>query len=203
MFNHAKDRFLIVDDVLFPLYEKFADQVSFERVIVVPFGFASVPEGFLNYEELLADESGDFSYPAMDENQGALMCFTSGTTGCSKGVIYSHRALVLHSFSLGLQEVFGLGYQRHDSADGADVSCQRLGHSDCRAHAGDEAGFARAASGRRKPAEPDGAGKSEQGLRRADRLGRSFGGTREKSRTLETSRRISSVPAEAPRLRWK
>ena len=106
--HHAKDRFLIVDDVLFPLYEKFADQVSFERVIVVPFGFASVPEGFLNYEELLADEKDDFSYPPMDENQGALMCYTSGTTGCSKGVIYSHRALVMHSFSLGLQEVFGL-----------------------------------------------------------------------------------------------
>ena len=106
--NHGKDRFLLVDDVLFPLYEKFAAEVSFERVIVVPFGFASVPEGFLNYEELLAEASEDFSYPAMDENQGAAMCYTSGTTGCSKGVIYSHRALVLHSFSVGLEEVIGL-----------------------------------------------------------------------------------------------
>ena len=106
--HHAKDRFLIVDDVLLPLYEKFAPEVSFERVIVVPFGSASVPEGFLDYEELLADEGDDFSYPILDENQGGLMCYTSGTTGCSKGVIYSHRALVLHSFSLGLQEVFGL-----------------------------------------------------------------------------------------------
>jgi len=59
--HHAKDRFLIVDDVLLPLYEKFAPEVSFERVIVVPFGSASVPEGFLDYEELLANEGDDFS----------------------------------------------------------------------------------------------------------------------------------------------
>src|ERR1700719_4796767 len=98
--HHAKDRFLIVDDVLLPLYEKFSADVSFEGVIVVPFGSASVPDGFLNYEELLADESDDFSYPAMEENQGALMCFTSGTTGCSNGLIYSHRALALHSFRI-------------------------------------------------------------------------------------------------------
>ena len=106
--NHAKDRFLLVDDVLLPLYEKFAASVSLERVIVVPYGFASVPEGFLDYEEFLSEAADDFSYPVMDENQGAAMCFTSGTTGCSKGVIYSHRALVLHSFALGLDEVFGL-----------------------------------------------------------------------------------------------
>src|SRR5258708_12045865 len=61
--NHAKDRFLIVDAVLFPAYQKFADQVSFERVIVVPFAFASVPEGLLTYEELLAPGTSDVSYP--------------------------------------------------------------------------------------------------------------------------------------------
>jgi len=107
--NHAKDRFLLVDDVLFPLYEKFAAEVNFERVIVVPFEFASEPEGFINYEELLAESTDKFSYPTINENQGAAMCFTSGTTGCSKGVIYSHRALVLHSFAVGLEEVIGLG----------------------------------------------------------------------------------------------
>src|SRR5207253_2483979 len=102
------DRFLLVDDVLYPIYEQFREDASFERVIVVPYGFNTVAEGFLNYEELLAASRDDFRYPAIDENDGAAMCFTSGTTGFSKGVIYSHRALVLHSFCCGLVEVLGL-----------------------------------------------------------------------------------------------
>jgi fatty-acyl-CoA synthase len=106
--KHAGDRFLLVDDVLYPVYEKFREDVPFERVIVVPYAFDTVPEGFLNYEELLAAADADFHYPAMDENDGAAMCFTSGTTGFSKGVIYSHRALVLHSFCCGLAEVFAM-----------------------------------------------------------------------------------------------
>ena len=107
--KHAGDRFLLIDDVLLPVYEKFREDVTFERVIVVPYGFNTVPEGFLNYDELLNESSGaEFRYPAIDENDGAAMCFTSGTTGFSKGVIYSHRALVLHSFCCGLGEVFGM-----------------------------------------------------------------------------------------------
>ena len=108
--KHAGDRFLLVDDVLYPVFEKFRQDVSFEHVIVVPYGFNTIPEGALNYEELLAESSPDFQYPAIDENDGAAMCFTSGTTGFSKGVIYSHRALVLHSFCCGLAEVFSLSH---------------------------------------------------------------------------------------------
>ncbi len=111
--THAGDRFLLIDDVLLPVYDKFREHAPFERVIVVPYGFDSVPEGFLNYEELLANASDDFRYPEIDENDGAAMCFTSGTTGFSKGVVYSHRALVLHSFACGLGEVFGLSL--HDT----------------------------------------------------------------------------------------
>jgi fatty-acyl-CoA synthase len=106
--KHAGDRFLLIDDVLLPIYDKFREDAPFEKVIVVPYGFNTVPEGFLNYEELLCEASDDFRYPKIDENDGASMCFTSGTTGFSKGVIYSHRALVLHSFACGLNEVFGL-----------------------------------------------------------------------------------------------
>jgi fatty-acyl-CoA synthase len=112
--RHAGDRFLIVDDVLLPIYETFRRDVAFERVIVVPYGCdAAVPEGFLNYEELLAQGDDDFRYPKMDENDGAAMCFTSGTTGSSKGVVYSHRALVLHSFACAMADSFAIS--AHDT----------------------------------------------------------------------------------------
>ena len=111
--NHARDRFLIVDDVLLPVLEKFRDSAPFEKVIVVPYGCGSIPEGFLNYEELLAEASDDFQYPSLDENDGAAMCYTSGTTGNSKGVIYSHRALVLHSLAEAGVDSFAVSH--HDT----------------------------------------------------------------------------------------
>lgn len=108
--NHAADKFLIIDDVLLPLYEKFRKDTAFERVIVVPYGSARVPEEYLNYEKLLDEAPSEFRYPAIGENDGAAMCFTSGTTGRPKGVVYSHRAIVLHSFCCGLKEICGIGY---------------------------------------------------------------------------------------------
>jgi fatty-acyl-CoA synthase len=110
--NTAQDRFLLIDDVLLPVFEKFCEHVPFEKIIVVPYGCGdAVPDGYLNYEELLAQADANFALPALDENDGAAMCFTSGTTGFSKGVIYSHRALVLHSLAECAVDAFGISHQ--------------------------------------------------------------------------------------------
>ena len=134
--RHAEDRFLIIDDVLLPVLEKFRADVSFEKIIVAPYGCGEVPSGFLNYEELLANASPDVPLPKMDENDGAAMCFTSGTTGFSKGVIYSHRAIVLHSFAEAMTDSFGISQSDtvlpvapmfHANAWGLPYTCVMLG----------------------------------------------------------------------------
>src|SRR3954454_3658428 len=94
--NDAQDRVLIVDDVLLPVLEKFRSQIDLRHVIAWSEG-ASVPAGTTDYEELIADEPARFTPGPIDEEQAAGLCYTSGTTGRPKGVVYSHRALVLHS----------------------------------------------------------------------------------------------------------
>jgi fatty-acyl-CoA synthase len=105
--NHAEDRFLIVDDILLPLYEQFRSQVNFERVIVVRLTGNPTPDGFDDYEKFIAPGGDAFTYPTIDEKDPLGMCYTSGTTGKPLGVVYSHRSTVLHAMNVGLADAIG------------------------------------------------------------------------------------------------
>ncbi len=111
--NHAEDRFLIVDDVLLKLYEAIKDHIKVEKVLVVPLSGQPVPEGLTSYEDFLANAEGKFQYLDLDENAPMGMCYTSGTTGKPKGVVYSHRSTVLHSLCSALPDALNLN--QHDS----------------------------------------------------------------------------------------
>ena len=105
----AKDRFLVIDDILLPLYRQFAHLHAFERVIVFPYSGAPVAAEFDDYEALLASADPDgFEYAPHDENDAVSMCYTSGTTGRPKGVAYSHRSTILHTLVGCLGDIWGL-----------------------------------------------------------------------------------------------
>jgi len=106
--NHAQDRFLIVDDVLLPLYEKIREHVKFEKVIVISLTGAPVAAPFHSYEQFLIDAPAGFEYVAHEEDDPISMCYTSGTTGRPKGVVYSHRSTVLHTLVASLPDHWGL-----------------------------------------------------------------------------------------------
>ena len=107
--NDAQDRFLIIDDILLPLYRQIEHKYKFEKVIVFPFSGADVPTEFLNYEQCLSDtDASYFEYTAHAEDDPVSMCYTSGTTGKPKGVVYSHRSTVLHTLVASLGDFWSL-----------------------------------------------------------------------------------------------
>jgi fatty-acyl-CoA synthase len=99
--NHAQDKVILVDASLVPVLEKLAP--SFETVehfVVMGDGdHGSLPNA-QSYEQLLAAQESGYDYPALDDHAAAGLCYTSGTTGNPKGVLYSHRSTALHTLSL-------------------------------------------------------------------------------------------------------
>jgi len=112
--NHARDKIIIVDQVLLPHFEKFKPFISPEKVIVIKQSEEPVSAGYLIYEEVLDlgvhDEFKPFDG---NENTAALLCYTSGTTGKPKGVLYSHRSVVLNAMSF-LSSCTGIGIEESD-----------------------------------------------------------------------------------------
>lgn len=116
--NHAQDQYLMIDPMFVPLIEAIAPQLNSLKGVVVLASKDSMPDSSLKnllcYEELLEPQSSSYDWPELDENTACSLCYTSGTTGNPKGVLYSHRALVLQSYACCLGD--GMGLSAYDAA---------------------------------------------------------------------------------------
>ncbi|TIP59333.1 MAG: long-chain fatty acid--CoA ligase, partial [Mesorhizobium sp.] len=110
--NNAEDKAIFVDLTFVPILEKIAGAVRSLRRVIVLTDRAHMPQTSLAnavaYEEWLAEADGDFAWKTFDENTAAGMCYTSGTTGDPKGVLYSHRSNVLHAMIAAMPDAMGL-----------------------------------------------------------------------------------------------
>ena len=145
--DHAEDEVVFVDrsllKVFWPLVDRFE---TVKHVVVMDDGVDDeIPDDprVHDYETLLA-EAEPVEFPTIDdENQAAAMCYTSGTTGHPKGVVYSHRSTVLHSMGALVADAAGVSRARHRDAGRADVPRQRVGPLPGGGDGGRDAGDAR------------------------------------------------------------
>ena len=110
--NHAEDRLLLLDPMFVPLLEQIQDKLGTVKGFVVLTDQAHMPETTLDnvhcYETLLADASDQIDWPELDELTPSSLCYTSGTTGNPKGVLYNHRSTVLHAIASCLPDTLSL-----------------------------------------------------------------------------------------------
>ncbi|MAY56688.1 MAG: long-chain fatty acid--CoA ligase [Gammaproteobacteria bacterium] len=110
--NHAEDKYVFVDLGFVELLEPIAERLTSVKGFVVMTDRAHMPETSLGplhcYEDLLLNQPDSYDWPRFDENTAAALCYTSGTTGNPKGVLYSHRAMVLHAQATASRELLDL-----------------------------------------------------------------------------------------------
>ncbi len=110
--NHAEDKLLFVDGNLVPLVEQLAPTFESVEGYIVMTDEANMPEtslpGALCYESLIKENDDDLEWPSFDEMTASSLCYTSGTTGNPKGVLYAHRSTVLHSWAACMTDVLGI-----------------------------------------------------------------------------------------------
>jgi fatty-acyl-CoA synthase len=110
--NHAEDRVVFVDPMFVPALEQMAGKLASVEKFVVLAEEANMPDcdlpGVQSYETFIGSESTEIDWPELDENAACALCYTSGTTGDPKGVLYSHRSTVLHAYASALPDVMNI-----------------------------------------------------------------------------------------------
>ena len=172
--NHAEDQYLFFDLTFAPLIEKLGPLMKSVKGFVAMTDRAHMPTlsvpNLICYEELIGAQDSDYEWPVFDENTASSLCYTSGTTGNPKGVLFSHRSTVLHSYAACTADCLGISAAGIAAAGGADVPRQRLGHALCGSHGRRQAGDAGSGTGRQERLRVAARREGDDGARRADGL---------------------------------